>query len=475
MNVLLAFLANTIVNFVIGLTVAKFLGPEEFGRFALAFSIAVVVQTALYDWLRLSATRFYSKRTRDKEPVVRSTLDASFIAVTLFLGTATGIYALVGPPLDFETNLILLALLTAVANGLFDYCTALVRARFHDRAYVRLMLAKNALALVFIGGGAFIFQSAAIALAGGVASLFGTVVLGRGALLDPGADIRAASSQNARALAAYSAPIVAAHLLYQAMPLAARSIVASVFGFAETGQFALAYDLGVRAVQALGSALDVLLFQIAVAAHERHGADRAKEQVARNLGIVVAFLLPACAGLWFVMPSIETLIVPAQYRGPFGHYLGLLLTGLFAMGVILFGVNPVFQIEKKTTPLIVAALAAVAFGLALLFILPWGEDASNLAIAQAGAYVAALVATVYFALRTQPVWPSFWDMFAALVATGAMSLALTPLREMTPGALTLIAQILVGASVYGLLTVAFDIAGLGDLVATWFGRRFVRP
>ncbi|MFO1126327.1 MAG: hypothetical protein U1E25_14350 [Methylocystis sp.] len=59
MNVLLAFLANTIVNFIIGLTVAKFLGPEEYGRFALAFSIAVVVQTALYDWLRLSATRLF--------------------------------------------------------------------------------------------------------------------------------------------------------------------------------------------------------------------------------------------------------------------------------------------------------------------------------------------------------------------------------------------------------------------------------
>jgi peptidoglycan biosynthesis protein MviN/MurJ (putative lipid II flippase) len=145
------------------------------------------------------------------------------------------------------------------------------------------------------------------------------------------------------------------------------------------------------------------------------------------------------------------------------------------MGVILFGVNPVFQIEKKTTPLIIAALAAVVFGLALLFVLPWGEDASNLAIAQGGAYVAALVATVYFALRTQPVWPSFWDMFAALVATGAMSLALTPLREMTPGVLTLIAQILVGASIYGLLTVAFDIAGLGDLAANWLGRRLVRP
>jgi hypothetical protein len=62
-------------------------------------------------------------------------------------------------------------------------------------------------------------------------------------------------------------------------------------------------------------------------------------------------------------------------------------------------------------------------------------------------------------------------MFAALVATGAMSLALTPLREMSPGVSTLIAQILAGAAVYGLLTVAFDIAGLGELATTWLDRR----
>jgi len=163
--------------------------------------------------------------------------------------------------------------------------------------------------------------------------------------------------------------------------------------------------------------------------------------------------------------------VPGQYRGPFGHYLGLLLPGLFAMGVLLFGVNPVFQIDKKTTPLIVAALAAVGFGLALLFLLPWGEDASNLAIAQGGAYVAALAATIYFALRSQPVWPSFWDMFAALVATGAMSIALAPLRDMAPGFFTLVLQALTGAAVYGALTFAFDIAGLRTLGAAWLRRR----
>ncbi|MCX7898884.1 MAG: lipopolysaccharide biosynthesis protein [Methylocystis sp.] len=467
MKVLLAFFANTIANFIIGLMVAKFLGPEEYGKFALAFSIALVVQTALYDWLRLSATRFYSEKTRETEPVIRATLGASFVVVTLALLFTTALYMLIGPELDFEGVLILLGLATAATNGLFDYYTALARARFHDHVYGRLIFAKNVFALLFIGGGAYLFQSAGVALAGGIASLLSSIALARPALIDNGVGLQDARRETATRLAAYGAPIVAAHLLYQAMPLASRSIVASVYGFAETGQFALAYDLGIRAVQALGSALDVLLFQIAVATHEEHGPDEAKRQIARNMGIVVAFLLPACVGLWLVMPSLEQLIVPSQYRGPFGHYMSVMLPGLFAMGVILFGVNPVFQIEKKTTPLIIAALAAVALGLGLLFALPWGDDATNLAIAQAGAYMAALIATIYFALRKQPVWPPFWEIFAAIVATGVMAIALHPMREMPAGLVTLLLQILAGVAIYGAMTIIFDIFGLRGAALNW--------
>ncbi|HRY05033.1 MAG TPA: lipopolysaccharide biosynthesis protein, partial [Beijerinckiaceae bacterium] len=78
MKVLLAFVVNALFNFVIGLIVAKFLGPEEYGRFALALALGLVIQTAVFDWIRLSAIRFYSQRTRDDEPQVRATLDTAF-------------------------------------------------------------------------------------------------------------------------------------------------------------------------------------------------------------------------------------------------------------------------------------------------------------------------------------------------------------------------------------------------------------
>ena len=471
MNVLLAFLANSATNFVIGLIVAKYLGPEEYGRFAIAFSIAAVVQTALFDWLRLAATRFYSARVRDQQPVVRATLDMSFVAVVCGLALATTLFAYFGPTLDFDGVLILLALLTAVVNGLFDYSTALVRARFDDRLFGRLILVKNLLSLVLAGGGAFLFHSAGVALAGTIASLFGSVIAARASLTDKGAPPGAARRQTAVALMAYSAPIVTANLLYQAIPLAARSTVADVYDFAETGQFALAFDLGMRAILAFGSALDVLLFQIAVAAHENHGAQRARRQVGRNMAVVLAFLLPACAGLFLVMPSIELLIVPAQYRGPFGHYLSLLLPGLFGMGMILFGVNPVFQISKKTAPMIGAALVAVAAGFVLVMTLPWGKDASSLALAQCGAYLAALAATLVFAARAKPIWPRLRDVVFAVTATLGMIAALWPLHDMTPGVLTLLSQLSLGIVVYAVLTLLFDTAGLRSQAMVWIKRR----
>jgi hypothetical protein len=125
----------------------------------------------------------------------------------------------------------------------------------------------------------------------------------------------------------------------------------------------------------------------------------------------------------------------------------------------------VFQISKRTAPLVVAAVAAVAASLLLLFLLPWGRDASNLAIAQAGGYVAALLVTIWFALRAQPVWPSFWDLFAAAVGTGVMFLALSPVRDLDPGFPTLLLQIGAGAAIYGAMVAVFDIAGLRTQIA----------
>ena len=460
MKVLLAFVINALFNFVIGLIVAKFLGPEEYGRFALALALGLVIQTAVFDWIRLSAIRFYSQRTRQDEPQVRATLDTAFAILAVGLTVLVGAVLMSGMEFGLSHALIGLSMATAVVNGLFDYSTGLARARFDDRQYGRLVIVKNALSLALTTGAAFIFQSAKMALLGAIVSIAGSIVTARRALTDPDTEPKRASYDLGRSYLAYALPIISANLLYLLIPFVNRSLVAKYYGFAETGQFSLAFDLGLRAVQAIGSALDVLLFQIAVAAHETHGLDRAKEQIARNITIVLAIIAPACVGVLLTLPSVEALVVPQQYRGPFGQYLTLMLPGLFALTMINFAINPIFQIQKKTLPLIAAALIGCAGTPLLVMALPRGSDASSLAIAQSGAYIAALAALIGFALASRPRWPSLRDMASITLGAGAMVGALWPMRSWTPCAQTLATQIIVGAGVYGALALALDVGGL---------------
>lgn len=464
MAVIIPFLCNTLLNFATGLLLAQFLGPAQYGRFALTLAIAMVIQTLCFDWLRLAAIRFYSERTRTDEPQVRATLDTSFAVIIAILCCGAMAALLSGVDLRFSRELIGLAVAASVANGLFDYHTALVRARFMDRDYARLIITKNVLSLSLTVGGAILFGSAEMSIAGVCLSMAGSLLLSRRALTDGTATLSLADRRLAKALLGYALPVVVANMLYQIIPLTDRAMAAGQHGFAVSGQFSLAYDIGFRLASAIGSTMDILLFQMAVRLHDHHGPQRAKIAIARNIGVVLAILAPSIAGCWLVLPSFEALIVPAEFRGPFAHYLTLLLPGLFCYAMIHWAVNPMFQIGKRTGALIAAALIASCANGALLMLLPAANDASSYAMAQSAALAVGLLALLLFASRLDPVWPRFRDVALPVLATVLMVAAVGPLRGMRPGFVTLVIQAGSGMLVYGTLSLLFDIAGLRVLI-----------
>jgi small-conductance mechanosensitive channel len=140
-----------------------------------------------------------------------------------------------------------------------------------------------------------------------------------------------------------------------------------------------------------------------------------------------------------------------------------MMTGLFSMAMIQYAINPVFQIEKKTAPLIVAALAACAADPLLLLVLPRGGGASNLAIAQAGAMLVALIVLTGFASRAWRQWPRPRDLAVTVFANALMGAIVLPMRGQQPGLATLIEQIAAGVAVYAVVVLGFDVAGLRSL------------
>ncbi len=465
----LAFASNALFNFLVALLVAKFLGPAEYGRFAIAWAGAVLVNTVGFDWLRLSAVRFYSQRARAERPAVRSTLDACFAALAGVVALGALTLALSGVDLPLSPGLVAMAALTGVASGLYDLRTALARARFFDRAYVEIILVKNGLGLVLTVGGALLFGSAKIALAGACLSIGAAMAATYRDLRDPDARLALAEPTLARAYFAYAAPFIVSSVLFQLIPFAGRVLAGALYGYDEAGQFSLANDIGVRVLAAIAAAMDVILFQRAVRAEETLGPAAARAQLADNMALVVAVILPAAAGLWLCLPGVEALIAPEAYRGPFSAYLGPMLPGLAAFVLMMYAVAPIFQIAKRTAPMIVAALAALAADAALVAALPRGETGYWLASAQSGALAVGFVVALLLAWTARPQWPRARDLFGALAATGAMALTLWPLRGCQPNPALLAAEATLGVAIYGALAWTFDVARLRQRAKAMLG------
>ncbi len=464
MLVTATFLINSAFNLALGLLIARFLGPLGFGQYAIAAAVAVVLNTLFLDWIRLAATRYYSEQTRSDDPSVRGTLDAIFILSSLGVAVMSATAIVLG--LDFGLMVMLAALAPtmAICNGLFDYHTALARARFEERTYSLLVILKNTLSLLLMVGGAWWFQSPTVVAAGFVLSIFASLMIGRRRLIDPGVTLLRPDWVQARRYFLYGFPVILAAMIYFLIPLWNRTAIAASLGFAPSGQFSLAYDLAIRVVQTIGSALDIVLFQIALRIDASEGRDKARAQLSRNMAFVLAAVLAVAIGYWLVLPSFEALLVPEAFRGPFATVTTLLLPGLVCFALIQAAVTPVFQLTQQTWPVVLAATAGLLANAMITWSLDTQAPITSYAMAQAVSYAIALVLAVGLALRTMEVWPRPSDVLAVVAAMLAMVLAVWPIRNWGPGWTTLLSSIAVGGIACMAVLVTCNLGGCRDQI-----------
>lgn len=469
MTILAVFLVNAGLSFALSLVVAHLLGPAGFGRYAVALSIAVAVNTILFEWLRLSTTRFYSERSRASEPGIRWALDRGYLALALLLATATGIALAAGFGFGLSGPLLAATAAAGLTLALFDYAAALARARFRDRVYAGLATVRGLGAFLFAAGAAWLTGDAAAVLAGSSLAALLAVLAVRGRLADA-RQPDTARRQHLVRFARYAVPLVAASALYQLLPVVNRLLLADRAGFAEAGYFSLASEIGMRLFQNLGSALDLVLFQMAIRAEETHGRAAAEQQIARNTGVIAALLWPASVGLWLVLPSFEAVFVPATFQGHFAATMAWLIPGLAGFALIQYALNPVFQLRARTGPVVAAAAIALVLDLALVLLWPGLASPAGFAVAQLAAFAAALAVLAGLALAGGARLP--WrDLGGSALAALAMAAVLWPTRALHPSIVTLALQVGLGAVAYGAVALGLDVAGLRTRVAATVRRR----
>ncbi len=454
-----AFLFSALVQFGLGLVLAALLGPVEFGVYAIGFAAAVVLQTLLYEALRLSITRFAGGagalpvifRIGLAVPVLLAVLALAFVLVR-------------GGDRAF---LLAAGLIAAIIMGLAECRAAWLRAHFAQNSYAVLLLLRTGLSLVMMPLAAIYIQRADAVLAAFALSILLALGLHRVFFRAKTQAVAGGDYPNPLAMLAYALPIVGTNLAYLGLLLALRLYIAQEAGLAEAGRFSLALDLVGKLVMTLGTALDLWLFQLAVRAEREQGEAAGQRQLTLNFGRVVALLAPAMLGLWLVLPSLEALIVAPSFRGAFAWHAAMLIPGLLVYGIVQYALHPFHQIAKSTAILLVAALLALLVTLLMLALAPaFGLPPAIVpSLAFLIAMLVALTLLGWWRDRSFPLFEPAVPAHLAL-ALGAMLIAVTPMRYvLEPGAMALLASVLIGIIAYGAVAWSLDLAGLRSLVS----------
>jgi O-antigen/teichoic acid export membrane protein len=452
-----AFLLNSAGNFVLGVLLSAILGPAEFGRYATVALAGLTLSGAVFDWLRLSTIRFAGDAQR--QAAFAASLEAANLVITLTLFAAAGLAFALRLDFGLGTLLVFLTPLYTVAISRIDYAAAQFRARDLSRPFALIFGLRQLFCFAAAAGVAWLKRDAAATVAAlAIANLAAAVALGP-ALRVRGATLKAASGGDVWRFFLYAKPLVASFVLYALISLINRQVALSHLGAAETGKFALAFDMSQRLFQALYALPEIFLFQYALKRDREQGRAAAEAQIGLNASLALAAFLPVAAGYFALGPTFEQLIVPQAYRGEFARLSLALAPGLICYGGIVIAVHPVFQLAQRTWPVTAAALLALATDAALLLFSDAGASVEGLAHAYSASLVVAAIAAAAMAFRRKSVRPSLADLAVLVAALAAMVAAVRPFNALASPWLAAAGGVSLGATIYLGILLASDFAG----------------
>lgn len=459
MLVVIPFLINAAMNFLLGLLVAWVLGPQEFGLYAIGAAVMVFVNAAAIDWLKLAAIRFYSGSDAAEIAALKWSLDSLIAGVSIALSGLLLAAVVIGVDFRLPALLVAMAVAAGICTGLFDYTGAIARAQLRDRAYARLIMIKNLLALVLMVGGAWVTQSASVVLLGNCLSVVGALLIMRRDIDRQGPSFAALKLAHVRRFATYALPLVGANVLMSLAPLVSRSLLAGAHGLAQAGYLSLAYDMGIKLFGTMSSTLEILLLRAVVKIDESEGRAAALKRIADNQVIVLMIVAPVAAGLFAVLPHFEALFVPHAFRGHFAANFVVLLPAFAALTIANAGFNPVFMVAHRTLP----ATFAAGCGLAATALTLWWATTTGVPLHFAWAltvgFLVMLAVTLVASLRGSPERPSLRSVALIAVGVAVMLAAIWPLRSMATAWLALPLMVALGAALYGAVLLAGDVGG----------------
>ncbi|MCR9269217.1 MAG: lipopolysaccharide biosynthesis protein [Henriciella sp.] len=443
----------------------RLLGPEDYGRYALMFSVMSLVHMLSLTSAEAAAFRFAGEaREQQKLPDhFRTTLSLTMRSLILAAILIGALAISLGRLPEYLKILPWLALLIPM-NSLIQMALEAHRATENVGRYVLIASSKTLGGFVF---GALIAWQTGF---GAASPFIGMILAGSIWVVTETrwmvgqARTGTTNATRRRAYLFYGAPIAAALVLDLILSVADRFLIAVFLGEAAVGEYAAGYGVADKSVLLICAWAAMAAMPLVMAAYERGGAVAAAEESRGLIRTLLLIGVPAAAGLALVAtPLSEALIGEAVREGarqiiPWIAFAGLL------NGLTIHYYSEVFHLAHRTGELALLMLVPAVANIALNLILipPLGLLGAVLATLLSYAISIGVLALAGRRLIALPM--PLADLFKICVAAAAMApvIWLIPAWGSWP---ELIVKVAVGAGVYGLMAFLLDAGGARGFVS----------
>lgn len=464
-----ANIVQGVVGFLAIVLFTRLLSPEDFGRYALAFSVMTLAHVAVFSWLEAAMARFWAAQEPGAatQGHFASLYRTAFALSALFL-VITGLSMWLWP----GDPLFRIALAAGLAGVPARSLVKLAQERYRAAGEVGKAAGLDIAVTI---GGLLIGVGFALAGWGGAAPLLGIGLAPLAALpfVLPG-ELRQARGggferARVRGYAMYGYPIAASLALTVVLASTDRFLLAAFMDEAAVGAYHAGYSIANRTLDVLflwlGSAGQPAL----IMALERGGLDRLKTAAREQLSTFLLIGLPAAAGVALVARPLAEVLIGEEMR-----VAAASITPWIALSALLYGLTAyyfgqAFTLGKKTKHLLVAMAIPAGMNVVLNLILVPRFGLMGAAWATAASFGLGLLATQMIGRRVMAL-PIPWDsLIRCGVATGAMALVVARLPAIG-GFAELILDASVGGAVYAAAALTLNAAGVRDVAMRLLGQ-----
>ena len=433
----------------------RLLTPEQFGHYALAYSIGSLIHTTFLTWLESVMARFQVVESERGDPgALLGTLNRTWLAMVGLIAAVAG-PAIAFSPLDPALKLAVgAAIISFSIRGLLRLIQERRRAMGDVRSFA-------VIEVLLTGGGFALGVLLAWAGWGGASPLAAVGFLAVFVLIwvGPG-EIRQAArgrfdAERLRRYAAYGLPMSLSLIMSLALATADRFIIAGFLGDESVGAYHAGYSVGFRLLDVLFIWLGLAGVPAAVAALERGGPKALAEACREQAELMALLTIPAVVGLALVARPLVEILVGEQLRAQAAEITPWVALGAFFYGVSTYYFNQAFSLGRRTglMMLTMAAAAVSNIGLNLWLVPQYGI--AGAAWATAASYAFSTVISAILGRRAIAL-PVPWAVIGrCALAAGIMAAAVQALPA-SGGWSELLNKAALGALVYALAVLALD-------------------